>query len=551
MKTIQVQTDDSIIQKLKNAFTSPATVLSEAMQNARRAGASFVRVRYLDEDAISIEDNGKGISDLADFLTLAGSGWDEDVIEREGAFGMGSFSMLYYCDRIKVESNGKGFEADTADILQHKAVNIVESSVTEGTKIQLFGYEISDENNASRIEQELKRLAMAFPISVFYDDNELERPHRLDIPSINYISTPVGEVFVAEYDFDVSKLNVEAYPINYGSHDTQLYFQGLPIGRSSRYSSKNVVHVNENFNVRMPDRDQFISHQDVVSRIEREITALWHKKLDEVRAAVGDEVFAISMAKSVRSWNYKHIFNEMDVLPADVVFSISRKPVQGLYDGRQSYIEECKGLTRSVLEQPDVHVIKIQDHYDSDSMAIEQYAYHLGAYCVDPKSLKLLDESHWLRDIIQQFDEEDITVETFGPKTGSVFNGYCSLHYQPCEYYQLSGPLGSMDIRDECFAISDDDLIIPCEAEDGTDLLLAADYSEEYGGYDDNAADEDVAQFSAILTLLNTSREQGIINMLKRANLNQVGVSNKQLVVTFDADGNPCEVKESEHSEAA
>jgi len=42
MTTIKVQTNESIVAKLKNAFTSPACVLSEAMQNARRAEASEV-----------------------------------------------------------------------------------------------------------------------------------------------------------------------------------------------------------------------------------------------------------------------------------------------------------------------------------------------------------------------------------------------------------------------------------------------------------------------------------------------------------------------------
>ena len=82
-QVIKVQTNESIISKLKNAFTSPGCVLSEAMQNARRAGASKVEFSYLDEDALLIVDDGQGISDLADFLTLAGSGWSEEVFRKK------------------------------------------------------------------------------------------------------------------------------------------------------------------------------------------------------------------------------------------------------------------------------------------------------------------------------------------------------------------------------------------------------------------------------------------------------------------------------------
>ena len=552
MKTIQVQTDDSIIAKLKNAFTSPGTVLSEAMQNARRAGASFVQFRYLDEDAISIEDDGQGIADLGDFLTLAGSGWEKDVIEREGAFGMGSFSMLYYCERIIVESNGQGFEAYTADILKHEPVHLFDSKVTTGTKIQLFGYEISDENNASRIELELRRLAMAFPISVFYDDEELEQPHRLLGSSFEYTSTPVGEIFVAEQELDTDKLNVRTYSVGHGTKDTQLYYQGLPIGHTSKYFSKNIVHLNEDvFEVRMPDRDVLISHEDALGKINDEITALWQKKLDEIRSKIGDEAFASCMSATARRWHYKSIFNDMDYLPNDIVFVVEQLPKAGTADGRESYIRECKGMTKADLEKPGVKLIKLDKYYETDRPKLEQYAHHLEVLCVDPHSLSRLHRSHWLRDLIQEIDEEEISVEPHGTQTVRSFDGMYGLSYTPCDYYHLSGPLGSVDIEDVCFGTSEYELLVPKKAQDGDDLLLVADYSEEYGGYDDNAADTDTIRFDALLTTLNASREEGLINMIKRSDLHSAGMSNKQLIVTFDVNGMPCEVKELERSDAA
>lgn len=553
MKKIQVTTDNSIISKLKNAFTSPGTVLSEAMQNARRAGASFVDVRYLDEDAIAIIDDGEGITDLADFLTLAGSGWNEDVIEREGAFGMGSFSMLYYCERIKVESNGFGFEANTADILQHEAISLFESDVIHGTKIQLFGYKISDEDNASRIEQELERLAMAFPITVKYHGEELEQPHRLDDAEHHYFSTPVGEIFVCEYDLDVEKLaNIHFTCLRYGSHSVQLYYQGLPLGKTSKYASKNIVHVNEQaFEVRMPDRDVLISHDDAEIAIQNEITALWHKKIDEIRALIGDEVFSHSMVGTARSWDYKHIFNDMDIIPDDVVFTIDKKPVLGTRKGRDDYSSKYEGLTRQEIEKNGLNVLMLEDCFDAESMKVEQYAYHIGALCVYKHSLSLLDKSHWLHDHILNIDEDEIDVEIFTAEPGKTFGCHSDFSFIPCESYRVSGFLGSVQVDDDCFAISEDELLVPGNAADGTDVLLIVDYSEEFGGYDDHTADQDVERFGALLTGINLSREQGFLNLIQSAGLSQLGISNKQLVVTFDAEGKPSGVEERECSEAA
>lgn len=68
-------------------------IINETFQNARRAGATLIQVE-LDESRkpaiLSIRDNGRGIADPIDFVTLGQSSWeagtyDEDPARRDGS----------------------------------------------------------------------------------------------------------------------------------------------------------------------------------------------------------------------------------------------------------------------------------------------------------------------------------------------------------------------------------------------------------------------------------------------------------------------------------
>ena len=73
--TLQINSQ-RLIKNLMFSFTNKTTFLSELMQNARRAGATFVRFSF-DEvwpNTLVVEDDG-GIANLQNLLTIAESGW--------------------------------------------------------------------------------------------------------------------------------------------------------------------------------------------------------------------------------------------------------------------------------------------------------------------------------------------------------------------------------------------------------------------------------------------------------------------------------------------
>ena len=99
------------------AFTNKLTLVSEPLQNARRASATQVTIEH---DAVgkrlTVIDDGCGIDDFQRLLTFNESGWDEDTIRTEHAFGLGFSKCLYAARRVTVTLRGQrlAFQCDEA-----------------------------------------------------------------------------------------------------------------------------------------------------------------------------------------------------------------------------------------------------------------------------------------------------------------------------------------------------------------------------------------------------------------------------------------------------
>ena len=97
--TLRARIHDSAIGRVTRMFAATiADIFSETLQNARRAGATRVRVilRETGEDrplSVTVADDGTGIADPAVLLSFGENGWNEDLVRREDAAGMGFLSL--------------------------------------------------------------------------------------------------------------------------------------------------------------------------------------------------------------------------------------------------------------------------------------------------------------------------------------------------------------------------------------------------------------------------------------------------------------------------
>jgi len=92
-QTICAKVDKRLLSKADRLFTGTLDGrIIEILQNARRAGATEVRITNKDE-TVTVQDNGSGIEDFQKLLDLGGSGWDEKLEAGEDPAGVGLFSL--------------------------------------------------------------------------------------------------------------------------------------------------------------------------------------------------------------------------------------------------------------------------------------------------------------------------------------------------------------------------------------------------------------------------------------------------------------------------
>ena len=101
--TIRARIHESAIGRVTRIYASTLSdVLTETLQNSRRAGATRVRIAVAalaDRSAaeprfsVTIADDGSGIADPAVLLSFGENGWSDDLVRREDAAGFGFASL--------------------------------------------------------------------------------------------------------------------------------------------------------------------------------------------------------------------------------------------------------------------------------------------------------------------------------------------------------------------------------------------------------------------------------------------------------------------------
>ena len=98
-RSIRARIHDSALKRVTRTFAATlADIFAETLQNARRAGATRVRVTLTGDEKIgplqiTVTDDGVGIADPAVLLSFGENGWNEKLVRREDAAGMGFLSL--------------------------------------------------------------------------------------------------------------------------------------------------------------------------------------------------------------------------------------------------------------------------------------------------------------------------------------------------------------------------------------------------------------------------------------------------------------------------
>jgi hypothetical protein len=315
----------NFLANMKYIFAGSFSVLSELMQNARRAKASRIDFTF-DAEAkrLTITDDGVGIDDFYILVRLCDSGWDEQTQDAEEPFGMGFFATFFACEKVTIESNGSSMTASLEDIEQQRGIAIESADQNRGTKIVMDGLDeallqaahsrVLGKHEQYQLFREVAKMSLGFPIPVFINGTELERPHAQS--ALKGITFDLGFFSVDHIHNDKPLVTLDRY------QDIALYLQGLPIEGDDRTGATVVVHLDsQRFKAVMPDRKHLYDATAQLDVVRKSIWALvaefLQKKKDELSAVeFVERYWSDCQSHRLHEFGTKKLLNDIPYIPA-------------------------------------------------------------------------------------------------------------------------------------------------------------------------------------------------------------------------------------------
>ncbi|MBP0714234.1 ATP-binding protein [Burkholderia sola] len=373
MSTIRLQTNQNrLIANLRHAFTQ-ASMLGELLQNARRAQASHIHIT-VEDNVLTVSDDGTGIADLQTLISIAESGWDKSLQARENAFGLGVLSTLYFAHSLRVHSLGKAFRAETASLIRGEEVEVISAAPRAGTEIRLHGVH-SPQTDASLqawVANELTRLCEAFPVPVVLNGTEIPRP--LADPSLPWRQTTMGKVLI-----DLSGTTLR----------WRCFLQGLPIGDQLRHSHSQIVLLPDDTLARLPDRQHLLNEAADQVRIQAAMTRAYREALVEAKDRMAPREFIECHAQNCIDSRNADLLNDVPFARLAWFRSWEMEPagIRRFWDRYQ-----VDGLaSREDVEASGVWIIEADDEHLA--LAAQTYLEATEAFLLEESRL---DEGHWL-----------------------------------------------------------------------------------------------------------------------------------------------------------
>jgi hypothetical protein len=423
---------ENLVKNLKFAFSNFSTFLAELIQNSRRAGATKVELT-LDGKTLTVIDDGCGIEDFQNLFTIAESGWDSQTQSLESPFGMGFTSALFACKHLKVESRGKMLAERTQSVLSMSTLNVVDGTVTVGTKLTL-AHLTFDEN---RIEAALKRIARGYAIPIFFNGEELERRDALDAKS--FIQTTIGAIRIN----DLKSLRSE--------RSMNVYLQGIAVIEAGYHSQKPsvIVHLDSTkFHAKLPDRDCLIDSEDKGTEIWKQILSVAHGLLAEQQRLLSPEGFVQEYWDAALAAAPDLIRNH-PVAPGKLLDKLN--DLVCCAEWHEAYEYYCRDRTpiyRDAFERGDIRIVRGSGYVDLDD---DKDSAMQRAYVLRSDAMVLRGDvpaGHWLLNA-PTFEDLGVRcdVKNPGEMAGSDYIGY-EFEIQICDSLVLNGCWGEVMIDD-------------------------------------------------------------------------------------------------------
>lgn len=322
-------------------FTSVNTVIDEITQNAQRAGATEINVRFCNK-YIQIEDNGIGCGSLDALLTKSQSGWSQEVMDSQNPAGEGFYSTALIADMVTFKSKialqfnfGRLFSEKTLKVIE----NLEGQEISTGSIIKLENLIVDMEELMKSWTEHIEENLHYVPIKInIFNGDDLEYTYGNGLDSL--IASSRNNLFGKIIDNDEYLFIFDA-----SNPKTKIFYQSRLVTTIRDFFGGYMFVKGQAIDVRLPDR------KDIV----------YNNKLDKVRYDIGQDLMK-HIAKTIHYECFTEtIKNCIDNQSTSTIFEIFQNtPIAYHFNSRKS-------LTMADFEQFRGEKIFYVDTLDSSS----------------------------------------------------------------------------------------------------------------------------------------------------------------------------------------
>ncbi len=519
--------EEGALRNQRYAFTDRFTLVTELLQNARRAGARHIIVEHRPEDQVlRVVDDGQGVENFQKLLSFHESGWNESLADQEHPFGVGFTKCLYAVTRIVATSGHRQVDIDTAAALRCESFDVTTTPLAvNGTAIELHGVEIND------LAEQMETLCEGFPVDVAFNGTPMARRYAED--KIALSPTPIGAV------------HVSGNRDGKATYATLVFLQGFCVHRP-RYvqaDAVNVVHLDpQQFMARLPDRDQLIDADQQLKRVDAQVKQSWRGILEVAKTQLKPRDFVATYFDAMLQWQHQDLLNDMDELPAALFQRIAGYPIQTHY-GERDYTEPVGAApTRSDIESGSVTLVSL-DAVSEENAAHWMLARQKQWLLADAYRL---DAGHWLHPHVRYIDGQEAAIEPQVETARATLEGrWVWPQIVLCESIRIRVGEHEAVLVDDGVC-HDGNLLIPANEVSGESALQLSDFVDENERYRDDDAQADCAALADLIRRLRSTDPVATLSSL----LSELGLGKYALLhgrrfeVTVGVGGMPgCSVE--------
>ena len=496
---IQVRiNEEGALRNQRYAFTDRFTLVTELLQNARRAGAKRIDITH-DATArwLRVADDGHGIDDFQKLLTFNESGWDDATSDQERPFGIGFSKCLYAASRCIVVSHDQRVDFDNEAALARAPIDVVMRAEADafvaGTVVELHGVALPD--LADRIES----ICQGFPVTVVFNGKTLGRRHA----EANLAAMPTG----------VGSVHLAGAHSGKHSSATLVFLQGFAVMKPIYFQDDqvNVVHLDSRqFTARLPDRDKLIDEDVQRKRIDSELKACWRRILEIAKTELPAERFVETYYSTMRAWGHLDLLNDLDDLPGKLCDVIVGYPIVEDSSTLDYMQPAAVTPTRAQIESGTTTLVAL-DGVSDDNAARWMLARAKGHVVFDRIGLHA---DHWAQRHVRFLEEEAVQVEIVSEQHRTELEGrWIWPTVILCEAVRIRVGDDSAEVTD-AGVYHDGCLYIPAGETSGEPVRQASSFTDENDQFLESDLDADREALADLICRLRSVDPVQTLNSL-------------------------------------